>query len=71
MGAGRKPIVELTLAELDGLDIERLKAFPQLEVLEVFSPPSARKQLVIKGESTLDTVTELLRRLAADGEISP
>lgn len=70
MGAGRKPIIELTLAELDGLDIERLKAFPQLEVLEVFSPPSARKQLVIKGESALDTVTELLRRLGADGEIS-
>jgi electron transfer flavoprotein beta subunit len=70
MGAGRKPIVELALAELDGLDIERLKALPQLEVLEVFSPPSARKQLVIKGESTLETVAELLRRLGADGEIS-
>jgi electron transfer flavoprotein beta subunit len=70
MGAGRKPMVELTLAELAGLDIEQLKAFPAVEVLDVFSPPSARKQVVIKGESADEIVMDLLRRLGADGEVT-
>ena len=70
MGAGRKPMVELTLAELTGLDIEQLKAFPAVEVLDVFSPPSARKQVVIKGESADEIVMDLLRRLGADGEVT-
>jgi electron transfer flavoprotein beta subunit len=69
MGAGRKPIVELTLADLAGLDVEQLKASPSVEVLDVFSPPSARKQIVIEGETTDQIVKELLRRLAADGEV--
>jgi electron transfer flavoprotein beta subunit len=70
MGAGRKPIVELTLSELTGLDIEQLRAFPAAEVLDVFSPPSARKQVTIKGESADEIVAELLRRLGADGEVT-
>ena len=70
MGAGRKPMVELTLAELADLDIEQLKAFATLEVLDVFSPPSARKQITIKGETTAEIVAELLRRLGADGEVT-
>jgi electron transfer flavoprotein beta subunit len=70
MGAGRKPMVELALAELTGLDIEQLKAFPSVEVLDVFSPPSARKQVVIKGESADEIVMDLLRRLGADGEVT-
>ena len=70
MGAGRKPMVELALAELTGLDIEQLKAFPSVEVLDVFSPPSARKQVVIKGESADEIVMDLLHRLGADGEVT-
>jgi electron transfer flavoprotein beta subunit len=70
MGAGRKPMVELALAELTGLDIEQLRAFPSVEVLDVFSPPSARKQVVIKGESADEIVMDLLRRLGADGEVT-
>lgn len=70
MGAGRKPMIELALAELTGLDIEQLKAFPSVEVLDVFSPPSARKQVVIKGESADEIVMDLLRRLGADGEVT-
>ena len=70
MGAGRKPSVELTLAQLSGLDIERLKAFPTIEVLDVFSPPSARKRIAIKGESAREIASELLRRLGADGEVT-
>lgn len=70
MGAGRKPIVELTLAELTGVDIDQVRDFPAVEVLDVFSPPSARKQVTISGESADDIVAELLRRLGADGEVT-
>jgi hypothetical protein len=38
--------------------------------LDVFSPPSARKQVTIKGESADEIVAELLRRLGADGEVT-
>lgn len=69
MGAGRKPLVELGLADLTGLDLEQLKGFAAVEVLEVFSPPSARKQIGIKGESAQEIAAELLRRLGADGEV--
>jgi len=70
MGAGRKPVIELALSDLAGLDVEQLKAFPAIEVLDVFSPPSARKQVMVKGESADEMVGELLRRLGADGEVT-
>jgi electron transfer flavoprotein beta subunit len=69
MGAGRKPITELTLAELDGVDAEQLERAAPVSVLDVFAPPNARKQIVIKGDSPEEIVTELLRRLGADGEV--
>jgi electron transfer flavoprotein beta subunit len=69
MGAGRKPIVELALAEL-AFDIEKLKALPSVKVLDVFLPPSTRQQLVIKGDSPQEIVVELLRRLSASGEVN-
>ena len=69
MGAGRKPLVEMPLAELAGLDMARLRASPTVELMEVFSPPSTRKQIVIKGDSAEEIVLELLRRLSADGEV--
>lgn len=70
MGAGRKPVVELALNDLPGLEAGQLKALPAIEVLDVFSPPSARKKVVIKGESADEVVGELLRRLGADGEVT-
>ena len=70
MGAGRKPTIEMALSDLAKLDMEQLKAFPAIEVLDVFSPPSARKQVTIKGESADEMVGELLRRLGADGEVT-
>lgn len=70
MGAGRKPAVELALTELAGLDVGQLKALPAIEVLDVFSPPSERKRVTIKGESTGEIIAELLRRLGADGEVT-
>jgi electron transfer flavoprotein beta subunit len=70
MGAGRKPTIELTLTDLADLDMEQLKALPAIEVLDVFSPPSARKQVAINGESADEVVGELLRRLGADGEVT-
>lgn len=69
MGAGRKPIIELALADLADLDTEQLKASPSVEMLEVFLPPSARQQVVIEGDSPEEIVTELLRRLGASGEV--
>jgi electron transfer flavoprotein beta subunit len=70
MGAGRKPIVELGLVDLPDLDIEKLKASPSVEILEVFLPPSTRQQVVIKGDSPQEIVVELLRRLSASGEVN-
>ena len=69
MGAGRKPIVELALADL-AFDIEKLKASPSVEVLNVFLPPSTRQRFVIKEESPEEVVTQLLRRLGASGEVN-
>jgi electron transfer flavoprotein beta subunit len=70
MGAGRKPIVELELADLPDLDIEKLKASPSVETLEVFLPPTTRQQVVIKGDSPQEMVAELLRRLSESGEVN-
>ena len=70
MGAGRKPTIEMALSDLATLDMEQLQALPAIEVLDVFSPPSARKQVTIKGESADEMVGELLRRLGADGEVT-
>jgi electron transfer flavoprotein beta subunit len=70
MGAGRKPTIEMALSDLATLDMEQMKALPAIEVLDVFSPPSARKQVTIKGESADEMVGELLRRLGADGEVT-
>ena len=68
MGAGRKPIVELTVADLV-LDVDKLKASPTVEVLNVFLPPSTRQRFVIKEESPEEVVTQLLRRLGTSGEV--
>jgi electron transfer flavoprotein alpha/beta subunit len=70
MGAGRKPTIEMALTDLAKLDMEQLKTLPAIEVLDVFSPPSARKQVTINGESADEMVGELLRRLGADGEVT-
>ena len=68
MGAGRKPIVELTVADLV-LDVDKLKASPTVEVLNVFLPPSTRQRFVIKEDSPEEVVTQLLRRLGTSGEV--
>ena len=68
MGAGRKPIVELTVADLV-LDVDKLKASPTVEVLNVFLPPSTRKRFVIEEDSPEEVVTQLLRRLGTSGEV--
>jgi len=70
MGAGRKPIKELTLGELEGVDHRALEASPALHTLDVISPPNTRKRIALEGEATADLVDELLKRLAADGEVN-
>lgn len=69
MGAGRKPIVELALSQLDGLDAGWLGAPPRVTTHDVVSPPSTRKRIVIGGDSPAEIAAELLRRLGADGEV--
>lgn len=69
MGAGRKLVIELTLADLPELDIEQLKALPAAEELEIFLPPSMRRQVVIEGDSPQEIVTELLRHLGESGAV--
>lgn len=70
MGAGRKPVRELALAELDGLDVQALARRPALRTLDVTAPPSARRGIAIEGEDAAAKSTELVRRLAADGEVT-
>jgi electron transfer flavoprotein beta subunit len=69
MAAGRKPLVELSLDELQDPEIGQLAATPAIEVLQVFAPPSTRKQVVIKGDSADQIATDLLKRLAAEGAV--
>lgn len=69
MGAGRKPIKELALRDLAGLDLDALDRRPRLRMLDVFAPPSTRKNVVIDGDSADEIARELLRRLGADGEV--
>lgn len=69
MGAGRKPLIELSLSDLSSLSIEDLRALPEIELLDIFAPPSARKKVKIKGETVGEVAAELLRRLSADGEV--
>jgi len=70
MGAGRKPLVELALAELAGIDVAQLEALPGIELLDVFSPPSVRKRIAISGDSAGEIAADLLRRLGIDGEVT-
>lgn len=69
MGAGRKPIKEVSLTELDGIDPQALAQSPAMETLDVFSPPNVRKNIRIEGETVAETVSGLVKRLGADGEI--
>ncbi|HET9985716.1 MAG TPA: electron transfer flavoprotein subunit beta/FixA family protein [Longimicrobiales bacterium] len=68
MGAGRKPIVHLPLADLEraGLEIPR----PALEVRSIFAPPSSRKRVRIEGDDPDDTARKLVRQLQAAGEVT-
>lgn len=70
MGAGRKPIKELAIRNLDTLDLEALDGRPSIRQADVFAPPSARKNTIITGDSTAAIAEELLRRLGADGEVA-
>ncbi|MFO1349848.1 MAG: electron transfer flavoprotein subunit beta/FixA family protein [Gammaproteobacteria bacterium] len=66
MGAGRKPIVDLAPASTSAAPAGVESG---IGVLDVISPPSARKQIAIGGETVTDKTNELLRRLGADGEV--
>ena len=69
MGAGRKPIVELCVSKLEGYDSFSLNTKNSIRDLEIFSPPSLRKQNVIEGENSEEIVEELLRQLGSEGEV--
>ncbi|HLT01803.1 MAG TPA: electron transfer flavoprotein subunit beta/FixA family protein [Geminicoccaceae bacterium] len=69
MGAGRKPIHELALGALAGLDLAALAERPAVRTLEVAAPPSSRRNIVIEGDDAAAKAAELLRRLGADGEV--
>jgi electron transfer flavoprotein beta subunit len=69
MGAGRKPIHEVPIAELPGLDLAALAERPCLRSLEFKAPPNARRNFVIEGDDAAAKVAELLQRLGADGEV--
>lgn len=70
MSAGRKPIRELVIADLAGLALEWLSGRPSVRQTDVFAPPSARKNVIITGDSNAAIAAELLRRLGADGEVA-
>ncbi|MGD9511347.1 MAG: hypothetical protein AB7I59_09195 [Geminicoccaceae bacterium] len=70
MGAGRKPIREIELAALEGLDLATLSRRPALRTREVTAPPSARRAIVVAGDDAAAKAAELLRQLAVDGEVT-
>ena len=69
MGAGRKPIHELPIGGLAGLDLSALGGRPALRTRDVVAPPSSRRNIVIEGDDVAAKTAELLRRLGADGEV--
>lgn len=69
MGAGRKPVHELALGELPGLDPDALRASLAVETLSVQAPPSTRKRITIEGDTPGAMARALLERLVADGEV--
>jgi electron transfer flavoprotein beta subunit len=69
MGAGRKPVHELALGDLPGVDVGALQASPGIETLSVLAPPSTRKGVEIVGETPAQVARALLDRLVADGEV--
>lgn len=69
MGAGRKPIREIPIAELSGFDAQALGQRPSLRTIDVSAPPSARKRVVIEGKDAAELAAQLLSRLRADGEV--
>lgn len=69
MSAGRKPIREIEIAALEGLDLATLSRLPALRTLDVTAPPSARRAIVVTGDGAAAKAAELLRRLATDGEV--
>lgn len=69
MGAGRKPVHELALRELPGLDPDALRASLAVEILSIQAPPSTRKRITIDGDTPGEKARALLERLVADGEV--
>lgn len=69
MGAGRKPVREIPIAALPGLDRAALARRPTLRTVAISSPAGTRKNIVITGETVAEIANELLRRLGADGEV--
>jgi electron transfer flavoprotein beta subunit len=69
MGAGRKPIRDIPIAELPGFDAHALMQRPSLRTIDVSAPPSARKRVVIEGKDVAEMIAQLLSRLRADGEV--
>jgi electron transfer flavoprotein beta subunit len=70
MGAGRKPLREVPLASLEGLDLAALARRPTLRTLDVTAPPSARRGIVVTGDDAAAKAAELLRQLTVDGEVT-
>ncbi len=68
MGAGRKPVTEWSLADLAIPEAGRLAPVP-VTTTEVFAPPSARRQIVVEGETAGDVARKLLRYLGDAGEV--
>ncbi|MDA8364200.1 MAG: electron transfer flavoprotein subunit beta/FixA family protein [Gammaproteobacteria bacterium] len=69
MGAGRKPVREMTLHKLLEPDLDAMKRYPTLKTMAVFALPSTRKRILIDGGNPKESVNQLLTRLGADGEI--
>lgn len=69
MGAGRKPIREVLLADLPGLDVESFNEGPSLSTLDVLAPVRARKNIIVEGNDIAAKAAELLAKLGADGEV--
>lgn len=69
MGAGRKPIREVLLADLPGLDVESFNEGPALSTIDVLAPVRARKNIIIEGDDVAAKAAQLLAKLGADGEV--
>lgn len=69
MGARQKPVREIPLSEVPGFEPDSLGRGASLRTIDISAPTSARKHVVVLGDTAAEKAANLLKLLGADGEV--